>query len=71
MHPMQARTGGLLVATGFTVALTLTAGWAVFIGPALLVAGGLMLALAAEPMIEEGTPATDVAERAESGGMAA
>jgi hypothetical protein len=36
MHAMQARVGGLLVVTGFTLAFTLGAAWAA-VGAAMLV----------------------------------
>jgi hypothetical protein len=52
MHPMQARIGGLLVVSGFTLAFVLGAGWAMVVGAALLVLGGLVLAVACEPMLE-------------------
>lgn len=57
MHSIQLRVGALFVVTGFTLAFTLRAGWAMFIGPSLLVAGGLVLALAVEPLVD-GTVST-------------
>ena len=75
MHPIQGRVGGLLVVTGFVLAFTIRAGWAMLVGPALLVFGGLVLALAAEPLVAETSSAgksDDVAEVVERpGGMAA
>jgi hypothetical protein len=70
MHPAQARIGGLLVVSGFTLAIVLGAGWAMVVGAALLVVGGL--AVAAEPMLElaeRTATAEDTAEatRPESG----
>jgi hypothetical protein len=68
MHAMQTRIGALLVVTGFTLAFALGAGWAVVVGAALLVVGGIVLAIAVEPMLrfdEQTTPADDGAEAAE------
>ena len=68
MHPMPARVGGLLVITGFTFAVLLGAGWATVIGAVMLVAGGLTLAVAAEPMLDVGEtalPRVDVTESVE------
>jgi hypothetical protein len=70
MHPMQARVGVLLVVSGAVLAFTLQVGLTVVVGPALLVAGGLVLALAAEPLlaepvVEEHTTADEVTEPAE------
>jgi hypothetical protein len=52
MHAMQARVGGLLVVTGFTLAFTLGAAWAA-VGAAMLVGGGIVLAVAAEPLVDQ------------------
>ena len=71
MNPMLARTGGLLVATGFTLALALGVAWATVVGAVMLVAGGLVLAIAAEPMLELGDPipsGNDAVEPVEPGG---
>jgi hypothetical protein len=70
MHPMQARVGVLLVVSGAVLAFALQGGLTVVVGPALLVAGGLVLALAAEPLlaeplVEEHAPADEVTEPAE------
>ena len=59
MHPIQGRVGGLLVVTGSVLAFTIRAGWAMLVGPALLVFGGLVLALAAEPLVAETSSADD------------
>jgi hypothetical protein len=74
MHPTQARIGGLLVVSGFTLAFVLGAGWAMVMGAALLVLGGLVLAMAAEPMLDlaEDHAAEDAPEPVEpQGGVAA
>ena len=74
MHPTQARIGGLLVVSGFTLAFVLGAGWAMVMGAALLVLGGLVLAMAAEPMLDlaEDHAAEDTPEPVEPrGGVAA
>jgi len=43
-----------MVVTGFTLAVLLGAAWATVIGAITLVAGGLVLAVAAEPMLDLG-----------------
>ncbi|MGH9033540.1 MAG: hypothetical protein ACRDY4_11600 [Acidimicrobiia bacterium] len=69
---MQTRVGGLLAVTGFILAFTLSAGWAVAVGAVLLVAGGLVLAVAAESMLDQTTSADEVTEASEPpAGMAA
>jgi hypothetical protein len=74
MHPMQARIGGLLVTSGFALAVVLGVGWAMVVGAALLVVGGLVLAAAAEPLLdlaEETAAVDDVADAGEPQGGAA
>jgi hypothetical protein len=75
MHPTQARIGGLLVVSGFALAILIGAGWAMVVGAALLVVGGLVLAVAAEPLldlIEGPTTAEEATEAIDpQGGVAA
>jgi dipeptide/tripeptide permease len=75
MHPTQARIGGLLVVSGFVLAIVLGTGWAMVVGAALLVIGGLVLAVAAEPMldlVEETAAADETTEAVDpQGGVAA
>ncbi len=78
MHPTAMRIGGLLVVSGFTLAAVLDAGWAMVLGAVVLVAGGLVLAVAVEPMldlVEETAGSDEAAEAAEAigsqGGAAA
>ena len=69
MHPMPARIGGLMVVTGFTLAVLLGAAWATVIGAITLVAGGLVLAVAAEPMLDLGetaVPSVETTDQVES-----
>jgi hypothetical protein len=74
MHATQARVGGLLVITGVILAFMLSSPWAIVVGAAMLVCGGIILAIAVEPMLDldEAVPADDLADTIEPpGGMAA
>jgi len=77
MHATQARVGGLLVITGVILAFTLTSPWAIVVGAAMLVCGGIILAIAVEPMLDQpmldqAVSADDLADTIEPpGGMAA
>jgi len=72
MHATQARVGGLLVVTGVILAFTFSSAWAVVVGAAMLVCGGIVLAIAVEPMLDQAVSPDDVAETIEPpGGMAA
>jgi hypothetical protein len=52
---MLLRVGGLLVTTGLTFALVLGSGFAA-IGGVLMICGGIVLALALEPLLAERIP---------------
>ena len=67
MHVMQARVGGLLVITGFTLAFALGAAWAA-VGAAMLVGGGIVLAIAAEPMVDQAMSSDDGGDTVEPPG---
>ena len=65
MHRMQTRIGALMVVTGSTLTFVLAASWAVVVGSALLVMGGMVLAIAVEPALrleQRTTPAEDGSE---------
>jgi len=72
MHATQARVGGLLVITGVILAFTLNSAWAIVVGAAMLVCGGIVLAIAVEPMLDQAVSPDEVADTVEPpGGMAA
>ena len=72
IHATQARVGGLLVVTGFVLVFALTSSWAIVAGATMLVGGGIILAIAVEPMLDQPVSRDDVADSAEPpGGMAA
>ena len=52
MDSVPARVGGLLVVSGSVLAFALGATWAIVVGAALLVIGGLVLAVGAESMLD-------------------
>jgi hypothetical protein len=65
MHRMQTRIGALMVVTGSALTFGLAASWAVVVGSALLVIGGMVLAIAVEPALrleDQTAPAEDVSE---------
>jgi dipeptide/tripeptide permease len=77
MDTVPARVGGLLVVSGSVLAFALGATWAIVVGAALLVIGGLVLAVGAESMLEldvseEASRTAETPEPIESeGGLAA
>jgi hypothetical protein len=77
MDTVPARVGGLLVVSGSVLAFALGATWAIVVGAALLVIGGLVLAVGAESMLdldlaEDAPRATETTEPIEpEGGLAA
>lgn len=72
IHATQARVGGLLVVTGFVLVFALTSSWAIVAGATMLVGGGIILAIAVEPMLDQPVSRDDVADSAEPpSGMAA
>jgi hypothetical protein len=72
MHATQGRVGGLLVITGVILAFTLSSPWAIVVGAAMLVCGGIILAIAVEPMLDQAATPDEVADTVEPpDGMAA
>jgi small neutral amino acid transporter SnatA (MarC family) len=60
---MLLLVGGLLVVTGLTFALVLQSGFAI-VGALLMVSGGILLALAAEPLLSAPHPRADTSAEA-------
>jgi hypothetical protein len=75
MDTVQARIGGLLVVSGSVLAFALGVTWAIVVGAAMFVIGGLVLAVAAESMLdlaeEEARPSETTEPVEPEGGLAA
>lgn len=75
MDTVPARIGGLLVVSGSALAFAVGVAWATVVGAALFVIGGLVLAVAAESMLDLSEEVARTAETTEpvepEGGVAA